>query len=301
MALFGVKEGIKIHSGIKVDILTGDFDPASTGLAAPEGSIFLKKDGLTFKKTGPNDTDWVSYGEIEAAGLIWKTRSSNFTATDGEGYVLDLSGGSLTSTLPSSPAIGHKVGYVSDGNAESNPATIDPGSENINSASDTLEINLNYAFFEMLYAGSSLGWVISNTDESGNVNNIREFIGNTDNADAGLTEYTEENYIVSGDPLEDAVDKLDQSLQDVSDMATQGVKRRAMIQGITNDDPSTVTSGNFSDDEEPYWSDSDWQTGDQVLSTDSTQFGKVFEWDGSAWWIPSVVVGRATDVVVGLG
>jgi hypothetical protein len=36
----------------------GSIDPVNSGLSANEGSIYFASDGITYKKTGPGDTDW---------------------------------------------------------------------------------------------------------------------------------------------------------------------------------------------------------------------------------------------------
>src|SRR6056297_1412424 len=226
MALFSVKKGLSIlnSDSVEVSVLNGAATPSEgAGVAAPIGSLYLKSDGVSFKKTGAADTDWQPYSEIEGGGLLWSTISGATTADSSRGYVLDSSGGTFTVTLPAAPEEGDAIGFAGLGDIETNNVTVAFNGLNMNGASDDLVIDLNYCYFELLYTGdAATGWVLSNTDESGNVDNIQAFIGNDDNADAAVTEYTEENYIVSGDSLEDAIDKLDQSLFDL-ETTTSGV------------------------------------------------------------------------------
>ena len=219
MNFFRIKDGLSIINAddTSASILTGVANPTISGVAAVEGSLYLKSDGVSYKKTGAADTDWQPYSEIEGGGLLWSTISGATTAESSRGYILKSSGGVFTVTLPAAPEEGDVVGFVGLGDIETNNITVSMNGLNMNGASDDLVIDLNYCYFEMLYTGdASTGWVLSNTDESGNVANIQAFVGNDDNANAAVTEFTEENYITGGDSLETAIDKLDMSLFDVS-------------------------------------------------------------------------------------
>lgn len=224
MALFGIKEGLKIQGSTEVDIINGSVTPSDgAGIAAPLGSLYLKSDGVSYKKTGAADTAWQPYSEIEGGGLLWSTISGTTTLEASKGYVLNSAGGVFTVTMPASPEVGDVVGFAGLGDIETSNVTVSLNGLNMNGSPDDLVIDLNYCYFEMLYTGdATTGWVLSNTDESGNVDNIQAFIGNDDNVDAAVTEFTEENYIVGGDSLEDAIDKLDMALAD-AEATTSGV------------------------------------------------------------------------------
>lgn len=224
MALFGIKEGLKIFGAneINADVINGAAVPSDgAGISAPEGSLYLKSDGVSYKKTGAADTDWQPYSEIEGGGLLWSTLSGTATADVSKGYVLDSSTAAFTVTMPAAPEVGDAVGFAGLGDVETNNITVDLNGLNMNGSGDDLVIDLNYCYFEMLYTGdATTGWVLSNTDESGNVDNVQAFIGNDDNVDPAVTEFTEENYIVGGDSLEDAIDKLDIALADTEATAS---------------------------------------------------------------------------------
>lgn len=226
MALFNVKEGLYIlnQDDTNASILTGVANPTISGVAASAGSLYLKSDGVSYKKTGPADTDWQPYSEIEGGGLLWTTISGATTAEASRGYILaTTSGVEFTVTLPAAPEEGDVVGFVGLGQIENANVTVDLNGLNMNGSGDDLIIDLNYCYFEMLYTGNAeTGWVLSNTDESGNVDNIQAFIGNDDNTNAAITEFTEENYITGGDSLETAIDKLDMALAD-AETTTSGV------------------------------------------------------------------------------
>jgi len=53
------------------------------------------------------------------------------------------------------------------------------------------------------------------TTSSTSINNIKNFIGDSNNIDTSVTEFTEENFIISGDSLEDAIDKIDVALANI--------------------------------------------------------------------------------------
>lgn len=80
MALFGVEEGVRIEtSDGRADLLFGIIDPSISGKTAPEGSLFLRSNGISFKKTGPGDYDWEKASEAEGAaiGYVFITEVSN--------------------------------------------------------------------------------------------------------------------------------------------------------------------------------------------------------------------------------
>ena len=53
MALFGIKNGLKMFnsSAEEADVLNGSVDPsAGAGIAAPQGSLYLMQNGVSYKK-----------------------------------------------------------------------------------------------------------------------------------------------------------------------------------------------------------------------------------------------------------
>ena len=88
--LFGVKRGLKIlGDNNQVEILQGSEDPTtSPGVSAPEGSQYLRYNGATYKKTGPNDTDWVKANTTTTsagAGFIYITDITPQSSSDNVG------------------------------------------------------------------------------------------------------------------------------------------------------------------------------------------------------------------------
>lgn len=80
MALFGVDNGVRIETDDgAADLLFGSSNPAVVGKVAPEGSLYLKSDGVSYKKTGIADTDWEKASQAEGAaiGYIFVTEVTN--------------------------------------------------------------------------------------------------------------------------------------------------------------------------------------------------------------------------------
>lgn len=70
MALFGVENGVRIEtSDGEADLLFGLSDPSITGKAAPAGSLYLRSNGVSYKKTGAGDYDWEKASAAEGAGV----------------------------------------------------------------------------------------------------------------------------------------------------------------------------------------------------------------------------------------
>lgn len=80
MALFGVENGVRIEtSDGTADLLYGVGDPSVTGKEAPEGSLYLRSNGVSYKKTGPLSTDWEKASQAEGSGVgyIFVTNVTN--------------------------------------------------------------------------------------------------------------------------------------------------------------------------------------------------------------------------------
>jgi len=70
MALFGVENGVRIEtSDGTADLLYGVSDPSISGKEAPEGSLYLRSNGVSYKKTGPGDYDWEKASQAEGSGV----------------------------------------------------------------------------------------------------------------------------------------------------------------------------------------------------------------------------------------
>ena len=90
MALFGVENGVRIETDDgNADLLFGVSDPSVVGKMAPEGSLYLRSDGVSYKKTGPLDVDWekASQAEGSAIGYLFVTGATNAGNVGDKSYV----------------------------------------------------------------------------------------------------------------------------------------------------------------------------------------------------------------------
>ncbi len=90
MALFGVENGVRIETTDgDADLLFGISDPSVVGKAAPVGSLYLRSNGVSFKKVGALDTQWetASAAEGSAIGYVFVTDVTNAGNIGTESYV----------------------------------------------------------------------------------------------------------------------------------------------------------------------------------------------------------------------
>jgi hypothetical protein len=88
-------------------------------------------------------------------GTTYTTKTSNYTAINGDNLFCDTSAGAFTITLPSSPSINNYV-YLQDakGTFATNALTIAPGSNSIMGQSGNLIATLNNAGFGLFFNGT---------------------------------------------------------------------------------------------------------------------------------------------------
>lgn len=92
MARFGIDEGLRIQtSDGNADLLFGIADPSVTGKPAPTGSLYLRSNGLSYKKIGSGDTEWqlASQAEGNAIGYVFITNVTNAGNVGDKQYVAD--------------------------------------------------------------------------------------------------------------------------------------------------------------------------------------------------------------------
>jgi|TARA_R100000482_G_scaffold109511_1_gene51782 hypothetical protein len=119
-------------------------------------------DGQAIKTDGSGN---LSFGDAGRTGAVnWQTtkKTANFTATSGEGYFCDTSGGAFTLTLPSSPSAGDIVAFKDYAKTfDSNALTISRNSEKIGgSASDSIVSEEGLAV-TLVYVDSTQGWLVT--------------------------------------------------------------------------------------------------------------------------------------------
>ena len=108
------------------------------------------------------------FGRTGTVNWVTTKKTANFTATSGEGYFCDTSGGAFTLTLPSSPSAGDIVGFKDySGDFATNNLTIGRGGSPINggNAADVV-IETNGASIFLVYVDATQGWVATQDDSS---------------------------------------------------------------------------------------------------------------------------------------
>lgn len=96
------------------------------------------------------------------SSLSWIARTSAYNAVAGDGILADTSTvGAFTVTLPASPNDGDTVGFIdAKANFATANLTIDRNGSNIMGDATNLTLDANNTNFELVYSGSTLGWVI---------------------------------------------------------------------------------------------------------------------------------------------
>jgi len=107
-----------------------------------------------------NETE-LEFGTVSAGSKTWVEKTSNYTASVDDNLVLNSIGGSFTIIMPSSPSIGNTVSFIDgEGYCEINTVTISGAGEKIMGLDENMNINENYAAFDLVYYDSGDGWII---------------------------------------------------------------------------------------------------------------------------------------------
>ena len=106
----------------------------------------------------------LSWAEADAGGTSWQSViTTGTTASAGNGYFCNTTGGAFTLTLPSSPTIGDEVSFVDyAGTFDTNNLTIGRNSEKINGATADLTVATERAANTLVYTDGTQGWLLKN-------------------------------------------------------------------------------------------------------------------------------------------
>ena len=159
-------------SEIKVNKISPRTNCGTTTLG-DSGDTFTIPAGVTITNNG-TQTGFGRNGTVN-----WQTsiKTATFTATSGEGYFCNTSGGAFTVNLPSSPSAGDIVS-VADYSSTfgTNNLTIGRNSSNIQgSAADVVLTNDGLAI-TFVYADSTKGWIVVNDGDVSNKDPSPEFV-----------------------------------------------------------------------------------------------------------------------------
>ena len=97
-------------------------------------------------------------------GTQWQSvKTSNYTASAGEGVFMNTTSAALTLTLPASPSIGDEVSFVDyAGTFDSNNLTIARNSSKIAGAESDLTVATERAANTLVFTDSTQGWLLKN-------------------------------------------------------------------------------------------------------------------------------------------
>jgi hypothetical protein len=97
-------------------------------------------------------------------GTSWQAiKTSNFTASAGQGIFANTTSSAFTVTLPSSPSLGDEVTIVDyAGTFDSNSLTVGRNSEPIQGVAEDLVVSTERASFTLVYVDGTQGWLFKN-------------------------------------------------------------------------------------------------------------------------------------------
>ena len=95
-------------------------------------------------------------------GTQWQSvKTSNYTASAGEGVFMNTTSGALTLTLPASPTIGDEVSFVDyAGTFDTYNLTIARNSSKIHGADEDLTVSVERAANTLVFTDSTQGWLL---------------------------------------------------------------------------------------------------------------------------------------------
>ena len=95
-------------------------------------------------------------------GTQWQSvKTSNYTASAGEGVFMNTTSSALTLTLPASPSIGDEVSFVDyAGTFDTNNLTIARNSSKIHGATEDLTVATERAANTLVFTDSTQGWLL---------------------------------------------------------------------------------------------------------------------------------------------
>ena len=120
-------------------------------------------DNITITPSG-DDITIASTASGGGGGVSWQStpKTSDFTATAGEGYSVNTTSASITVTLPASPSGGDEVSIVDyAGTADTNYIII-TSPNNINGSSSGVKIDYERGGVSMVYIDATQGWLAYN-------------------------------------------------------------------------------------------------------------------------------------------
>ena len=175
-------------SEVKVNKITPTADCGTVTLGDSGDTVAIAS-GVTLTSAGSitnsgtiTNTGTISGGTITGTidGQVnWQTtvKTSNFTASNGEGYFVNTTSGAITVTLPSSPSAGNIVGIKDYANtADTNNITIGRNGSNIQGAANDFIIDTEGLSIVLIYVDATKGWLSVGQSKAADISEQATFI-----------------------------------------------------------------------------------------------------------------------------
>jgi hypothetical protein len=95
-------------------------------------------------------------------GNPWTTITANHNAVNNDRLFVNTTGGTITVTLPATPAIGDNIRFMDlSGTFGTNALTVARNGSNIIGVADNLVVTNNNAAFQLIYTGTTNGWKLA--------------------------------------------------------------------------------------------------------------------------------------------
>ena len=141
----------------ELNIVDGDTSATSTTLV--DADRFVVNDNGTMVQVAASDVKTYIGG-----GTSWQAvKTSNYTASAGQGVFANTTSSAFTVTLPASPTLGDEVTIVDyAGTFDSNTLTVGRNSSKILGADEDLTVSTERAAFTLVFTDSTQGWLFKN-------------------------------------------------------------------------------------------------------------------------------------------
>jgi hypothetical protein len=141
----------------EINIIDGNTSATSTTLV--DADRVVVNDNGTMVQVAMTDVKTYIGG-----GTSWQAvKTSNFTASAGQGVFANTTSSAFTVTLPASPTLGDEVSIVDyAGTFDSNALTVGRNSSKIFGADEDLVVSTERAAFTLVFTDSTQGWLFKN-------------------------------------------------------------------------------------------------------------------------------------------
>jgi len=145
------------------------FTPDGTGKVIIDGLSYPTADGTANQVLTTNGSGVLSFADASGGGTSWQSsvKTANFTATAGEGYFVNTSGGAFEIDLPTSPSVGDEIEFVDFSRSfGTNNLTLDQGSNKFQGFTSPKPVyDVDGQGIRIVYSGSTQGWIPIRDDD----------------------------------------------------------------------------------------------------------------------------------------